>query len=122
MATEGRTGARYIGDEVYDRLNSHPGFSPPEARRMIGADWRTGSTLFRDYAQPLIDGMAAASTIPGWGDITVVRAYVERRLMEGVIDPARDPWMWAYVQLTGACLDSGTVRKALDQIREGRDG
>lgn len=118
MATE-RTGTRYIGDEVYDRLLALPGFSVPGVRQMISADWRTGSALFRDYVQPLLDGMAAAGPVPGWGDFGSVRTYVEGRIMEGAALADGDPWLWAYAQLTGACLDSGTVRQALNAIRDG---
>lgn len=102
---------RYIGDVIYDRLASVQGFIGA-AQPMIEADWRYGTSTFQDYAKPKVTE-AFVQGFRAYGDLSY--RYIEDRVMSH-LDPERDPWLWAYKNLTGACVDQDTVRKALNAI------
>jgi len=102
---------RYIGDVIFDHLMSIPNFRTT-ARELVISDWRNGTSNFRLYAEPMIPEHLTC------GQSTYVDlrfSYLENRVMEGM-DPVHDPWLWAYKNLTGACLDPDTVRKALNDL------
>jgi hypothetical protein len=105
-------GTPYIGDVVFERLNRDEGFAE-KARELISADWREGTDTFRRYAGSLVDEIFAKGISRTWGDFEF--SYVEGRAMEWVT-PKAEPWLWAYKVMTGALVDSGTVRRALRDI------
>lgn len=105
-------GTPYIGDVVFERLSRSEGFAE-KARELISADWREGTDTFRRYAGPLVDEIFAKGISRTWGDFEF--SYIEGRAMEWVT-PKAEPWLWAYKVMTGALVDSGTVRRALRDI------
>jgi hypothetical protein len=62
-----------------------------------------------------VDAIFAEGGFKGWGDYDP--SYLERRVMEDVTDPHRDPWLWAYAHLVGAHEDADTVRAVLNGIQ-----
>lgn len=107
-------GARYIGDVVFDALMANPEFMET-ARELVTADWRTGADSFREYAKPLLGEVFTSGDFGGYGDFSF--SYLERRVMDGVLDVHRDPWVWAYAHLIGAYVDPETARNALNHIQ-----
>lgn len=104
---------RYLGDVLFDELTKNPEFME-KARELVPVDWRTGATLFREYAEMLLDGIFAEGVFGGYGDLNY--AYLERRVMEGVLDMHQDPWLWAYGALIGALIPPVVARTVLNSI------
>lgn len=112
-------GRRYIGDVVFDLLIAVPGFEG-EVRKLIAADWKTGTDSFRQYVEPRVvdilggEGFEGRGGFEAYGDLRY--SYLERRIM-GRLDPQREPWLWVYAQLVGACIEPGKARTALNAIQ-----
>lgn len=111
---------RYIGDVVFDLLIATPGFEI-EARKLIAADWKTGTDSFRQYVEPRVidilggEDFEERGGFEAYGDLRY--PYLERRVMAGTLDVQRDPWLWTYAQLIGALVDPGEARAALNAIQ-----
>lgn len=110
--TEGE-GTRYIGDVIFDRLTSLPDFTK-RARELIAADWRTGTDSFRRFADPLVKEVFEVGGFKAWGDYQI--PYLEQRVM-GALSPRREPWLWAYANLTGAHIAPEDAREALNRVQ-----
>lgn len=111
--SEGET--RYIGDVLFDELEKVPGFIDA-ARKLIAADWRTGTESFRDHTEPMVSKVLEGEPFESWGDLDY--GYLARRAM-GNIDPQREPWLWAYAQLVFAHIAPDVAREALNRIKRG---
>lgn len=109
----------YLGDVLFERLNNVPGFLAT-ARTLVSADWRTGTNSFRQYVTPLLDDIFINGDFSE--HVGFDFSYLERRVMSDILDLRRTPWLWAYGQMTGACLAPDMVRAALNAIADGREG
>lgn len=114
------SGKRYIGDALFDYLSRYPGFLS-EARKLVSADWQTGSDSFRQNFSAAIEEILKTEPLNPHGDFKNARGdfsydYLERRVMEGVLDPKQEPWLWAYSTLVGACVKPEIARAALNAI------
>lgn len=112
------SGIRYLGDVLFDELGKVPSFIET-ARKLVSVDWRTGTESFQDYVKPLLDDIFAGKPFQGHGGLSY--AYLERRVMSGILDGHQDPWLRVYAMLTGALIDPAIARAALNDI-EGRQG
>lgn len=101
---------------LFDRLNKNPEFLD-DARKLVAVDWRTGSGSFGKYVTPLLNEIFAVEGFRASGDLSIV--YLERRVMEGLLDPTREPWLWAYANLVGAYVSPVSARMALNGIETG---
>lgn len=107
-------GQRYLGDVLFDELMKTSEFID-KARELAATDWKTGTTLFREYAEVLLNENFAEGGFGGYGSLDY--SYLERRVMEGVLDMHRDPWLWTYGALVGALVPPVVARTALNGIK-----